>query len=186
VRVSLVVAAARNGVIGDRGRIPWRLPDDQRFFKRLTIGHCVVMGRRTFESIGRPLPDRANLVLSRTGIAGESGIEVLPDLDAALARARALGFEECFVIGGEAVYREALGRADRVLLTRVEAEPPGDVVFEPLDERRWRCIRREAHPADARHAHAFTIETWERREGGVPEPAETAEPAPEAMLARDD
>jgi len=169
MRVSLVVAAARNGVIGHRGRIPWRLPDDQRFFKRLTTGHCVVMGRKTFESIGRPLPDRENLVLSRQeqGLGGAGtdgrGITLLPDLSAALDRARKGGFAECFVIGGEGLYREALPIADRIYCTRVEAEPEGDVLFPAIDESQWRCLDRDPHPADARHAHAFTIETWERK-----------------------
>lgn len=174
MRVSLVVAAARNGVIGHRGRIPWRLPDDQRFFKRLTTGHCIVMGRRTFESIGRPLPERENLVLSRQGLRqhdhgvgdageGEDGITVLPDLAAALSRARERGFAECFVIGGERLYREALPIGDRIYCTRVEAEPEGDVFFPAIDESQWRCLDRDPHPADSRHAHAFTIETWERK-----------------------
>lgn len=174
MRISLVVAAARNGVIGHRGRIPWRLPDDQRFFKRLTTGHCIVMGRKTFESIGRPLPDRENLVLSRRGHgsgggkrgrgdADVSGVTVLPDLAAALARAREQGFAECFVIGGEGLYREALPICDRIYCTRVEAEPEGDVFFPTIDGSQWRCLDRDPHPADARHAHAFTIETWERK-----------------------
>jgi len=168
MRVSLVVAAARNGVIGHRGRIPWRLPDDQRFFKQLTTGHCIVMGRKTFESIGRPLPDRENLVLSRHGHelgggTGGGGVTVLPDLAAALARAREQGFAECFVIGGEGLYREALPICDRIYCTRVEAEPEGDVFFPAIDESQWRCLERDRHPADARHAHAFTIETWERK-----------------------
>lgn len=164
MRVSLVVAAARNGAIGLRGEIPWRLPDDQRFFRRVTTGHAVVMGRKTYESIGRPLPKRENLVLTRIETDPTPGIHFFPDLDSALAWAREQGFAECFVAGGEAVYREALACADRVLLTRVEAEPEGDVFFPALDESLWRCSAREPHPADERHAHAFAIETWERRE----------------------
>ncbi|MBW2495941.1 MAG: dihydrofolate reductase [Deltaproteobacteria bacterium] len=163
MRVSLVVAAARNGAIGLRGEIPWRLPDDQRFFRRVTTGHAVVMGRKTFESIGRPLPNRENLVLTRRKAEPVPDVHFFPDLDSALAWAREQGFEECFVAGGEAVYREALECADRILLTRVEAEPEGDVFFPAPDETRWHCSAREPHPADERHAHAFAIETWERR-----------------------
>lgn len=164
MRVSLVVAAARNGVIGASGRIPWRLPDDQRFFKQLTTGHCIVMGRKTFESIGRALPGRANLVLSQRGPDSrpEAHVHVLPSLASALAWARARGFAECFIIGGSAVYREALPIADRIYWTRVEAEPEGDVFFPALDESAWRCHERRSHAPDARHAHGFTIETWER------------------------
>ena len=162
MRISIVVAAACNGVIGRGGQIPWRLPDDQRFFKHLTTGHCVVMGRKTYESIGRPLPRRENLILSRRPIDAAPGLRGFSDLESAIAWARARDFEECFVVGGEAVYREALKLADRVYRTVVEAEPEGDVFFPSLDETGWRCIRREPHAADERHAHAFTIETWER------------------------
>ena len=162
MRVSIVVAAARNDVIGDQGRIPWRLPADQRFFRELTTGHALVMGRKTFESIGRPLPGRENLVLSRRPVASAPGLEGFRDLESALEWARSKGFAECFVAGGEAVYREALALADCLYVTRVDAEPEGDVRFPEIDESIWRCIGRQPHAADERHAHAFTIETWER------------------------
>jgi len=169
MRISLVVAAARNGVIGLRGKIPWRLPDDQRFFKAVTTGHCVVMGRKTFDSIGRPLPGRINLVLSRRPrqFLEQSGeeqsgeqVEFFLDLPSALDWARRHEVAECFIAGGEAVYRESLAHADRILLTRVDAEPEGDTYFPELDERHWRCVDRDPHPIDERHAYAFTIETW--------------------------
>jgi dihydrofolate reductase len=166
MRVSLVVAVARNGVIGLHGKIPWRLPDDQRFFKAVTTGHCVVMGRKTFDSIGRPLPGRINLVLSRrpresVDPSGEQ-VEFFLDLTSALDWARSHAITECFIAGGEAIYRESLAHADRVLLTRVDAEPEGDTYFPELDEQHWRCVDRDPHPIDERHAHAFTIETWNR------------------------
>lgn len=164
MRVSLVVAAARNGVIGHRGEIPWRLPDDQRFFRELTTGHCIVLGRKTFDSIGRALPRRKNLVLSRKAHEPVAGVEFFGDLDAALEWARRQDFSECFIAGGEAIYREGLAHASRILLTRVEAEPEGDTWFPEIDPKQWRCIEREPHPIDERHAHAFTIETWERRD----------------------
>ncbi|HPG27850.1 MAG: dihydrofolate reductase [Spirochaetaceae bacterium] len=163
MRVSLVVAAARNGVIGHQGGIPWRLPDDQRFFRELTTGHCIVLGRRTFESIGRALPRRLNLVLTRRPHDPVPEVEFLPDLEAALALARERGFAECFIVGGEALYRDGLALASRVYRTLVEAEPEGDTFFPALDEKTWRLVRREPHPIDERHAHAFAIETWERR-----------------------
>ena len=162
MRVSLIVAAARNDVIGVRGEIPWRLPDDQRFFKKLTVGHCVVMGRKTFDSLPRPLPDRKNLVLSREAREPDGPVEYLQDLTAALDRARAIGFRECFIAGGEAIYRESMKSADRIYLTRVDAEPEGDTHFPELDESEWKCVSRESHPADDRHAHSFTFETWDR------------------------
>jgi dihydrofolate reductase len=162
MRVSLVVAAARNGVIGHCGKIPWRLPDDQKFFKALTVGHCVVMGRKTFESLPRPLPDRKTIVLSRRAHEPRPDLEFALDLAAALDRARKQGFSECFVAGGEAVYLESIETADRIYRTRVDAEPEGDTFFPEIDGRQWSLRDREAHPADDRHAHGFDIEIWDR------------------------
>ena len=163
MRVSLVVAAARNGVIGHRGGIPWKLPDDQRFFRDLTKGHCIVIGRKTFDEIGRALPDRKNLVVSRTPRASAGGVEFFTTLEAAIEWARANGFAECFVAGGEGIYREGLEFADCVYRTRVDAEPEGDTFFPEIDEAVWTCTERRPHPVDARHAHAFVFERWERR-----------------------
>ena len=162
MRVSLVVAAARNGVIGLRGKIPWRLPDDQRFFKDVTVGHCVVMGRKTFDSLPCPLADRKNFVLSRRPHEPVPGVEFFRNLATAVDRARELDFSECLIAGGEDIYREGMETADRIYLTRVDAEPEGDTRFPEIDEARWRCIERELHPIDERHAHSFTFETWER------------------------
>jgi len=164
MRISLVVAAARNGVIGHRGGIPWRLPDDQRFFRSLTVNHCIVIGRKTFDEIGRALPDRKNLVVSRTPRASEGGVEFFTNLPSALAWALAHDFQECFIAGGEGLYREGLEHAECVYLTRVEAEPEGDTFFPELDPKRWHCVARELHGSDERHAHAFAFERWERRE----------------------
>lgn len=164
MRISLVVAAARNGVIGHRGGIPWRLPDDQRFFRRLTSGHCIVIGRKTFDEIGRALPDRKNLVVSRTPRASEGGVEFFTDLPSAIEWARTHGHRECFIAGGEGLYREGLAFADCVYLTRVEAEPEGDTWFPELDPAIWTCVARDERAADERHPHAFAFERWERRE----------------------
>ncbi len=162
MRVSVVVAAARNGVIGHHGEIPWRLPDDQRFFKELTNGHCVVMGRKTFDELGRPLPNRENFVLTRRRHDPTPGVEFFSDLPAAIDRARERGFGECFIAGGEAIYREGMQVANRIYLTRVDAEPPGDTRFPEIDEAHWRCVDRKLHPIDERHAHSFAFETWDR------------------------
>ena len=163
MRISLVVAAARNQVIGRGDEIPWRLPDDQRFFRRVTMGHVIIMGRKTFNTIGKPLPGRTNLVLSRRESMTVEGGHVFAGLESAEAWARDRSTKEFFVIGGEALYRESLPRAHRLFLTRVDAEPSGDVFFPEIDEALWHCVRRESHSIDERHAHAFTIETWERR-----------------------
>lgn len=163
MRVSMIVAAAKNGVIGHERAIPWRLPDDQKFFRRTTTGHVIVIGRKTFEEIGGPLPGRANYVLTRGEPEPCEGIEFFPDLASAIDAAREAGFEECFIAGGEALYREGLAVADRIYLTRVDAEPPGDTWFPELDASVWKRIERVPHPPDERHAHAFAFETWARR-----------------------
>jgi len=163
MRISLVVAAARNGVIGQDGEIPWKLPDDQRFFRQLTTGHCIVIGRKTFDAIGKALPGRKNLVLSRRPHEAVEGIEFFGDLAGAIEWARDQGLTECFIAGGEAIYREGLAIADSIYLTRVEAEPEGDTHFPEIDEARWECVDRQPHEIDDRHAHAFAIETWNRR-----------------------
>ena len=162
MRISLIVAVARNGVIGNDGEIPWRLPDDQKFFRQTTMGQALVYGRKTFDSIGKALPGRANLVLTRRPHDPVAGIEFVSDLDTAIERARAEGHDECFVAGGEAIYREALATADRVYRTVVDAEPAGDTFFLELDESQWTLTERVAHAVDERHAHAFAIETWDR------------------------
>lgn len=159
-RLTLVVAVADNDVIGVRGTLPWHLPDDLRHFKQLTLGHPVLMGRRTFAAIGRPLPGRRNLVLTRHPATLPAGVEAIGSLEEALARCA--GVPGLFVIGGDEVYRLALPRATRIELTRVHARPAGDAWFRLPDPASWRELRRCGHPADDRHAHAMTFLTLER------------------------
>ena len=158
--VSLLVAAAENGVIGRDNTLPWHLSDDLRRFKALTLGKPMLMGRKTFESIGKPLPGRTSLVLSRARDWARPGATVVRSLEEALERAGAV--PELVVIGGAEVYRLALPHAQRIYLTRVHAEIPGDTVLPPLDATAWRETEREFHAADARHAHAFTFIVLER------------------------
>lgn len=170
MRISLVVAVSENGVIGAGGELPWRLPDDQAFFKRLTSGHCVVMGRGTFESIGRPLPRRTNIVLSRTPGYEAPGAIVVRDLDAAFDLARSRGELETFVVGGSAIYELALPRAECLYLTRVHAEVAGDVRFPDIEGGHrdgWELVEQTHHPADRRHAHPFSFQRWERGRSAV-------------------
>ncbi|MCG8442162.1 MAG: dihydrofolate reductase [Caulobacterales bacterium] len=166
-RLALIVARGRNGVIGRAGALPWRLPADMAFFKRATMGKPVVMGRRTWESLPFPLPGRPNLVVSRDLAFAPQGAERFSDLEEMIARARVLarqsGAEEIVVIGGEALYRDTLARADRLYVTEVDAAPEGDARFPDFDEADWREIARSDHPADDRHAHAFAMRTLERR-----------------------
>ena len=158
--ISIIVAVAENGVIGNDNRLPWHLPDDLRRFKALSLGKPVVMGRRTFESIGRPLPGRTNIVVSRQPGLAIEGTTVAASLDAALAAAGAV--PEAVVIGGADIFRLALPRTNTIHLTRVHARVPGNVHFPELDPATWREAGVEHHAADERHQYAFSFVTLQR------------------------
>ena len=153
--ICIVVAAAQNDVIGDRNALPWRLPDDLKRFKALTIGKPVLMGRKTYESIGKPLADRPNIVLSRQPGLAIPGCSVVGSLDEALQESD--GASELMVIGGAELYRQVLPRTDVIYLTRVHAEISGDTRFPSIVWDDWSEEQREYHPADERHAHAFSF-----------------------------
>jgi dihydrofolate reductase len=160
---SLVVARARNGVIGRDNRLPWRLPADLAYFKRVTMGHPVIMGRRTWESIGKPLPGRLNIVVSRNRAYKAEGATVVGSLEEAW---RAAGdVDEACVIGGTSLFAESLPQADRIHLTEVEADVEGDTWFPEFDRSQWteREVARQAR--DERHEHPFRILVLERRRG---------------------
>ena len=160
-RLSLIWAMTSNRVIGKDGWLPWDLPDELQYFRSTTAGKPVIMGRRTFESVGRPMPDRLNIVLSRRGYQA-AGVEVAADLDAALAIASRDPADECFVIGGTEPYRVALPRADRLYATFIDAAMDGDTFFPPFDFAGWHVVHSSQHPIDDRHAHAYRIEIYER------------------------
>ena len=141
--VYLVAAVAENGVIGVNGKLPWHLPEDLQHFKRLTVGHPVIMGRRTWESIGRPLPNRTNIVVSRRDDFQAAGANVAPSLEAALALCTGAG--PVFVIGGGEVYRAALPYAAGLVLTRIHRDYEGDARFPAIDPADWKESRREEH-----------------------------------------
>ena len=162
MKVSLIAAVAQNGVIGRDNDLPWRIRDDTRFFMQKTIGHHVIMGRRNYDAMGKPLPRRPNIVISRDP-ALRIECPVVGSLDAALALAREAGETEAFVIGGAQIYAQALPIADVYYRTRVLAEVPGDVVFPAFDEREWGVRFESAHEADERNEHPFVIETLTRR-----------------------
>jgi dihydrofolate reductase len=159
--VSLIVAMANNRVIGRGNALPWRLPADLRRFRSLTLGKPVLMGRRTFESIGRPLTGRVNLVLTRDVDWSAEGTRVVRTLAEALERAR--DCPELVAIGGAEVYRLVLPLAHRIYLTQVHADVPGDTFFPAFDPGEWRDVECSAQPADERHAHPLTFVTLERR-----------------------
>jgi dihydrofolate reductase len=160
LQITIVAALADNGVIGRAGGLPWHLPDDLRRFKSLTLGRPILMGRRTCESIGRALPGRRNLVLTRSAAGLPPGVEAVDSLDAALARCA--GAAELCVIGGAALYAAALPQATRLELTRVHGAIAGDVRFPDFAAGEWRELAATAHAADARHAWPMTFQTLER------------------------
>jgi dihydrofolate reductase len=158
--ISIIVAAAQNGAIGSNNRLPWHLPDDLKRFKALSLGKPIVMGRRTFDSIGRPLPGRTNIVVSRQAGLALEGVLVVQSLDAALAAAGSV--PEIVVIGGAEIFRQVLPSTDTIHLTRVHALVVGDVFFPELDPAQWREAAVEHHAADERHQYAFSFVTLQR------------------------
>lgn len=162
MKITVIAAMAENRVIGRAGMLPWRLPDDLRRFKRRTEGHAVVMGRRTFESLGGPLPDRRAIVVTRRRDFDAGGATVTHSLDEALDTARAWNEQEVFILGGAEIYALALPLADRLELTVVHAEIEGDTFFPEFDETAWALTEDDRREADQRHPHAFSFRCYQR------------------------
>ena len=142
MRISLIAAVAENGVIGREGGLPWRIPEDLKFFKATTLGKPVIMGRKTYVSIGKPLPGRLNIVLTRDRTWHAPGVSVAHDLDRALRIAQESGADEAMIIGGADIYEAALPRANRIYLTRIAREFEGDALFPYFDPAEWTEIAR--------------------------------------------
>ena len=158
--ISVIVACSAKGVIGAQGDLPWRLPDDLKRFKAITMGKPIVMGRKTWDSIGRPLPGRRNIVITRqTGFAAE-GCDVVSSVDEAMAVAGDAA--EVMVIGGSQIYELFLPLAERLYLTHVHADVEGDAFFPELSDGEWRLIDEDRHPADERNEYAFSSRVYER------------------------
>jgi dihydrofolate reductase len=155
--ISLIVAVSENGVIGDKGGIPWHLPEDLKLFKQTTMGHTLIVGRKTYESIGRPLPGRKMIVLTRQQNYTAEGCQVVDGLQEALELARLQGENEAFVAGGAQVYAQALRLADRIYWTQVHAEVEGDAFFPEFECEDWFEQEQRTFPMDERHAYAFTF-----------------------------
>ncbi|SEL08720.1 dihydrofolate reductase [Parapedobacter koreensis] len=158
--ISAIVAAAENNAIGKGNELLWHLPNDLRFFKQTTSGHTVIMGRKTYESVGKPLPNRRNIVITRQPEYVLKGAEVVHSLDEALQRCTGDG--EVFIVGGAEIYRQALPVTDRIYLTRVHATLAGDAYFPELDKPDWALVSAERHEPDERHAYGYTFMYYER------------------------
>ena len=158
--VAVIAAVSLNGTIGRGGQLPWRLRGDLQRFKQITVGHPIIMGRKTWASIGRPLPGRLNIVVTRQPALAAAGAVVVHSLGDALAAAAPAA--EAFVIGGAALYREALPLAARLYLTIVQAEVEGDTVFPPFDRTQWQLAQVEEFPADTANDWPCRMEIWNR------------------------
>ena len=159
----MIAALAKKQVIGKNNLMPWHMPADLAHFKRVTLGKPVLMGRKTFESIGRPLPGRRNLVISRNPDYQAEGIEVVGSVEAALALLAGSSVEELMVIGGGHLYAEMLPSADRLYLTQIDLAVEGDTRFPAFDDGQWQRVDCESHPADEKNPHPYSFETWQRR-----------------------
>ena len=158
--ISIIVAASTNDVIGRQGALPWHLSDDLKYFKAVTMGKPIIMGRKTWESIGRPLPGRQNIVVTRQQGFAADGCTVVASLEDAIAAAG--DADEIVVIGGSQIYELALPLARRLYMTRVHADVEGDAYFPAVDATRWSLVAEEHHEADQRNEYAFSFRTYDR------------------------
>ncbi|KAA3645981.1 MAG: dihydrofolate reductase [Bacteroidetes bacterium] len=161
MKISLIVAASENNVIGKDNDLPWKLPDDMKFFVRTTKGHHILTGRKNLESFGKLLPNRTNIVLTRDKNYRFEGAEIFYDLKDAIKFAQKNGEEELMIIGGGEIYKQAMPFADRIYLTRVHTIIEGDTVFPEIGKE-WKEISSEYHPKDEKHVFDFTFKVYER------------------------
>jgi len=171
LHVALIWAMTRNRVIGRGNAIPWHLPKDLKHFMRTTLGHPVIMGRRTFESLPAPLPRRTTIVVTKNADYAPVGATVAADLETALeiaaAQCRIDGKDTVFIAGGAEIYRRALEVATHLYMTEIDADVDGDTFFPEVDWSSWRCVSHEDFPADAQHAWPFSISVWVRPSGSA-------------------
>lgn len=163
MRISMIVAASENNVIGKNNELPWHLPLDLKFFKTTTKGHAVIMGRKTIESLGKPLPHRTNIVITHQKDYQCEGAIVVPSPEKAVELAKTLDNNEAFIIGGGEIFKLMLPLADRVYLTRVHAQVDGDAHFPVLPSSDWELTSEEPHPKDEKHQFAFTFRVFDRK-----------------------
>ena len=164
--ISAIVATAKNNVIGKGNNIPWYLPADLKYFKRTTLGHHVIMGRKSYQSIGRPLPKRTNVIVTRDPFFIASGCVVMHSLEEALAFAKNNGEEEAFIIGGGEIYRQAMPLLEKLYLTEVDLEVDGTVFFPKIKEEEWTEISSEKHPPDEKNEHNYIFRVLKKNKTG--------------------
>ena len=160
--ISLVVAAAENNVIGKNNKLLWHLPNDMKFFKNTTWGMPVIMGRKTYESLGKPLDGRTNIVMTRDEDWSARGTKTASNLEEALNVAAETDAKEAYIIGGGEIFEQSLPLASRIYLTRVHASPEGDAFFPSFNESEWKLLSQLDFAADAKHAYAYSFQVWQR------------------------
>lgn len=163
MRISIIVAAADNQAIGANNQLLWHLPNDLKYFKNTTWAMPVLMGRKTFESVGKLLPGRTNIIITRQPDWNFPGAICCSSLESALEAARATNCLEVFIIGGGEIYREAFPIANRIYLTRVHTSMEADTFFPPIEPNQWTLIREEAFDADEKHAYSYRFQIWDRK-----------------------
>ena len=156
--ITLIAAAAENNALGKDNQMVWRLPDDFKRFKQLTTRHCIIMGRKTLESMDGPLPNRTNIVITRQKDFTYEGCTIVHSLDEALAACPQ--DEEVFIIGGGEIYNQSIAKADKIELTRVHTTVEADAFFPEIDEKKWKLNESVFHPKDEKHQYDFVFETW--------------------------
>jgi dihydrofolate reductase len=160
--ISFVVAAANNNVIGKDNQLVWSLPNDMKFFKNVTWGMPVVMGRKTYESLGKPLPGRKNIILTRQANWHVEGTVGVKSIDDAIFLVKEMDVKEMMVIGGGEIFRMLFDKAKRIYLTRVDAEPEGDAFFPAINSNEWKLMSKKDHEADEKHKYNYSFQVWER------------------------
>lgn len=162
MKISIVVAVAENGVIGAKNRLPWHLPADLARFKKITTGHHIIMGRKTHESIGKVLPGRVNIIITRNPNYKSKGAIIVNSLEKALSKAEKSGEEEAFIIGGVQIFEEALPLADRIYMTKIKAKFPGDTYFPEFQKSEWKVVLRKTFGPDGKNAYPYEFLILER------------------------
>ena len=161
--ISLIVAASENNAIGKSNQLLWHLPNDMKFFKNTTWGMAVIMGRKTYESVDKPLPGRFNIVITRQANWKAACVIVAADLSDALKKAAETNCNEVFVIGGGEIYKQSIEIADKIYITRVHASFEADTFFPEIDERKWQLINNQDFGVDEKHKCAYSFQTWEKK-----------------------
>lgn len=161
--ISAIVAMSQNCVIGKDNKIPWHLPADLKYFKRTTINHHIILGRKCYESIGRPLPKRTNIIITRNKAFEAEGCVIVNSIEAALEYSRNQDQSEVFIVGGGQIYEQSMELWDRLYLTEVETEVDGDIYFPKIDDKQWIIINEKYHMANENNPHNYTFKVYERR-----------------------